>query len=198
MSGARILVVDDEPDMLDNCARILGRDGYSCVTPTDPVRALDLVESEHPDLVITDLKMPGLDGIEVIRRCREIDATVPIIVVTAFATIESAVAAIKQGAFDYLPKNFTVDQLRMAAERALGHRTLQRENRNLRDQLRETFGLENFVGRSRAMTDVLELVRKAARSEANILIVGESGTGKELIARAVHANSRRAGEAFVP
>ena len=116
---------------------------------------------------------------------------------TAFATVESAVAAVKAGAFDYLPKPFTIDQLRVAVERALGQRQLALENLRLREQLQETYAFENIVGRSSAMAQVFELVRKAARSEASILIIGESGTGKELIARAIHANSPRAAEAFV-
>jgi DNA-binding NtrC family response regulator len=108
------------------------------------------------------------------------------------------VAAVKQGAFDYLPKNFSVDQLQVSVERALRQRQLAQENRNLRGLLQETYGLEQLIGRSPAMTRVFELVKKAARSEANILVLGESGTGKELIARAIHANSPRAARAFVP
>ncbi len=198
MSRARLLIVDDEPDMVENCARILGRAGYDCLTATDPRRALGMLESDRPDLLITDLKMPEVDGMELLRHARELDAAMPVIIITAFATIESAVAAVREGAFDYLPKNFSVDQLRVAVDRALRHRGLQVENRNLREQLQQTYGLENIIGRSPAMTRVFELVKKAARSEANILVVGESGTGKELIARAIHANSPRAGQAFVP
>ena len=198
MSESRVLVVDDEPDMLENFTRILRRAGYRCLTAGDAQRGLALVESERPDLLVTDLKMPGMDGMELLRQARELDPTLPVIVITAFATIESAVAAIKEGAFDYLPKNFSVEELRVTVERALRHRTLQLENLNLRNQLQGTFGFENIVGRSPAMAEVFELVRKAARSEANILVVGESGTGKELIARAVHANSPRATQAFVP
>jgi DNA-binding NtrC family response regulator len=198
MKTRRVLVVDDEPDMVENCARILGRAGYQCLTATDPRHALGLVESERPDLLLTDLKMPGMDGIELLRRAREVDPALPVILITAFATIESAVAAIKDGAFDYLPKNFSVDQLSVAVERGLRQRQLQLENRNLREQLQGALGFENILGRSPAMTKVFELVRKAARSEANILVLGESGTGKELIARAVHANSPRAAQAFVP
>src|SRR5215467_12163076 len=194
----RVLVLDDEPDMVENCARILKRAGYQCLTSTDPQRALALVESERPDLVLTDLKMPGIDGMEVLRRAREMDPALPVIVITAFATIESAVAAIKDGAFDYLPKNFSVDQLRVALERGLRQRELQLENRNLKEQLQGALGFENILGRSPAMTKVFELVRKAARSDANILVLGESGTGKELIARAIHANSPRATQPFVP
>jgi DNA-binding NtrC family response regulator len=197
-TAPRVLVVDDEPDMVDNCVRILRRAGYRCLSTTDPERALALVESERPDLVLTDLKMPALDGLAVLRRAHEVDASIPVIVITAFATIESAVAAIKEGAFDYLPKNFSVDQLSVTVERALRQRRLTQENRNLREQLQTVLGLENVVGRSPAMAQVFELVRKAARSEANILVQGESGTGKELIARAIHANSPRASQAFVP
>ncbi|MBI1847939.1 MAG: sigma-54-dependent Fis family transcriptional regulator [Candidatus Rokubacteria bacterium] len=194
----RVLVVDDEPDMVENCARILRRSGYRCLTTTDPRRALAMLETERPDLLITDLKMADLDGMALLREGRRIDPALPVIVITAFATIESAVAAIKEGAFDYLPKNFSVEQLRVAVERALRQRQLQVENRNLREQLQGTFGFENIVGRSPAMAQVFELVKKAARSEANILVLGESGTGKELIARAIHANSPRAAQAFVP
>ena len=198
MSKSRILIVDDEPDMVENCARILARAGYQCLTAADGLRALALLESERPDLLLTDLKMPGLDGLELLRRAHETDPALPVIVITAFATIESAVAAVKEGAFDYLPKNFSVDQLQLAVERGLRSRLLQLENRNLREQLRHTFRSDNIVGRSPAMAQVFELVRKAARSEANILVLGESGTGKELIARAVHAHSPRTAQAFVP
>jgi DNA-binding NtrC family response regulator len=198
MTALRVLVVDDEPDMVENCARILKRSGYQCLTATDPHRALALVEAERPDLLLTDLKMPGMDGMELLRRARESDPALPVILITAFASIESAVTAIKDGAFDYLPKNFSVDQLRVAVERGLRQRELQIENRNLRDQLQGALGFENLIGRSPAMTKIFELVRKAARSDANILVLGESGTGKELIARAIHANSPRATQAFVP
>src|SRR5499426_4739790 len=139
---SRVLVLDDEPDMVENCARILKRAGYQCLTSTDPQRALALVESERPDLLLTDLKMPGIDGMEVLRRAREMDPALPVILITAFASIESAVAAIKDGAFDYLPKNFSVDALTVDIERALRQRALGVENRNLRAQLAVALGLE--------------------------------------------------------
>jgi len=198
MSDRRILVVDDEPDMVENCTRILRRAGYRVLSTTDSERALALVESEHPDVLLTDLKMPGLDGMELMRRAHDIDPTLPVIMITAFGSIESAVAAIKAGAFDYLPKNFSVEDLTVDVERALRQRALGIENRNLRAQLAAALGLENVIGRSAAMGQVFELVKKAARSEANILVLGESGTGKELIARAIHANSPRAAHAFIP
>jgi DNA-binding NtrC family response regulator len=198
MTDRRVLVVDDEPDMVENCTRILRRAGYRVLATTDPERALALVESERPDVVLTDLKMPGIDGMELMRRAHEVDPTLPIIMITAFGSIESAVAAIKAGAFDYLPKNFSVDELTVDVERALRQRALGVENQNLRAQLAAALGLENVIGRSPAMAEVFELVKKAARSEANILVRGESGTGKELIARAVHANSPRAAKPFIP
>ncbi len=198
MSRARILIVDDEGDMVENCARVLSRAGHHCLTTTDSTEAATMLESEQVDLLLTDLKMPGIDGLELLRRAHEGDPTLPVIVITAFATVESAVAAVKEGAFDYLPKTFTVDQLRVAVDRALRQHELQVENRNLRAQLKDVLGLDNIIGSSPAMARVFELVRKAARSEANILVLGDSGTGKELIARGIHANSPRAGRAFIP
>ncbi len=198
MTPPRVLIVDDEPDMLENCSRILTPRGYACTTAGDGRAALAVLERERPDVLLTDLKMPEMDGMALMRRAHELDPALPVIMITAFATIESAVAAVKEGAFDYLPKNFSVDHLRVSVERALLHRGLQVENRNLREQLQRALGLENIVGRSPAMAQVFELVKKAARSEANILVLGESGTGKELVARAIHANSPRAGQPFVP
>jgi DNA-binding NtrC family response regulator len=196
--SARILVVDDEPEMVENLTRLLRRAGYRILSTTAAERALALLESERPDLLVTDLKMPDIDGLELMRRAHDLDPALPVIVITAFASIDSAVAAIKAGAFDYLPKTFSLDELTVVVERALRQRALGVENRNLRAQLAAALGLENVIGQSPAMAQVFELVKKAARSEANILILGDSGTGKELIARAVHANSPRATHAFVP
>jgi DNA-binding NtrC family response regulator len=198
MANARIIVLDDEADMLENCRRVLGSAGYQCLTTTDPHEALGLLESEHPDLLLTDLRMPQMDGMEMLRCAREIDPRIPVVMLTGYATLESAVAAVKAGAFDYLSKPFSNDQLKLTVERALTKRRLELENLHLREQLRGTLGFENIIGRSLALQQVLELVGKAARSEANILILGESGTGKELIARAIHANSPRTAQAFVP
>jgi DNA-binding NtrC family response regulator len=193
----QILILDDEPDMIETCRRILSTAGYKCIGTTDPIEALGLLESQRPDLLLTDLRMPSMDGLELLRRAHEIDPHRPVIMLTAYASIETAVTAVRQGAFDYISKPFSMDQLKLAVQRALGQRRLTLENLNLREQLRGVYGFENIVGQSSTLKQVLELVRKAARSEANILVLGESGTGKELIARAIHANSPRAAGAFV-
>lgn len=184
--------------MLENCRRILMSVGYDCLLTSDPAQAVSLFGSERPDVLITDVRMPGMDGMDVLKHARETDPARPVIILTAFASIESAIDAVKQGAFDYLPKPSSNDQIRIAVQRAMQQRRLALENLHLREQLQGTFGFEKLIGQSRALLQALDLVRKAARSEANVLIVGESGTGKELIARAIHANSRRASEALVP
>jgi DNA-binding NtrC family response regulator len=158
MTRGTALIVDDEPDMVENCVRALERADYRCVGTSDPRQALELLETEGPDVLLTDLKMPEIDGMALLHRAHELDAALPVIVITAFATIESAVAAVREGAFDYLPKNFSVEQLRMSVERALRHRGLQVENRNLRGQLQQTLGFENIIGTSPAIRQVFELV----------------------------------------
>ena len=194
----RILIVDDEPDMTETCRRILGAAGHECLTTNDARDALRLLGAERPDLLLTDLRMPEIDGMEMLRQAREIDPRMPVVLLTAHATLESAVAAVKAGAFDYLAKPFSIDQLTVAVERALTRRRLELENLHLREQVRGIFGFESIIGRSSTLQQVLELVRKAARSDANMLVLGESGTGKELVARAIHANSPRAAGPFVP
>src|SRR5580704_6584962 len=138
MSPPRVLIVDDEPDMLENCTRILSPQGYRCITAENGRAGLALLERARPDVLLTDLKMPEMDGMTLLRHAHELDPALPVIMITGFATIESAVDAVKEGAFDYLPKNFSVDQLRLSVERALRHRGLQVENRNLREQLQQT------------------------------------------------------------
>ena len=194
----RILILDDDADMAEGSSRMLAGAGYECVTVTDPRRALTMIEEERPDLLLTDLRMPGMDGLELLRQAHREDPRLPVVILTAYATVESAVEAVKNGAFEYLQKPFSGEQLRQVVERALSQRRLELENRNLREQLQSTYGFEQIAGRSTALKEVLELARKAARSEANVLVLGESGTGKELLARAIHANSRRATQPFVP
>jgi DNA-binding NtrC family response regulator len=198
MAKERILVIDDEEDMLENCSRVLDRLGYESFLESDARKGVERFEQDHPAVTLSDLRMPGMDGLEVLRAIRRIDHEALVILITAFATVETAVEAVKEGAFDYVAKPFSADQLRLVIERALMQRRLLEENRRLRQQLTETYRFENIVGRSRPMMQVFDLIKKVAASEANILILGESGTGKELIARCIHANSPRATRAFVP
>jgi DNA-binding NtrC family response regulator len=196
---ARVLVVDDEPEILANWTRVLERAGYGCLAAGDGEQALRLLETERPDVVLTDLQMPRADGLAVLGQALELDPDVVVIVITGHGTVASAVEAMRAGAFDYLLKPLpSNDALRFVVERGVTKRRLVEENRRLRQSLSPQVGLDTLVGKSPAMLAVLELVRKAARAEANILIQGESGTGKELIARAIQANSPRAREVFVP
>ncbi|MFQ5840160.1 MAG: sigma-54-dependent transcriptional regulator [Candidatus Methylomirabilales bacterium] len=194
----RIVVIDDEPDMLESCARILRRLGHDVRTAATGPEGLDLVKADPPAVVLTDLRMSEMDGLQVLQEVKRIDPEIVVLVFTAFATIENAVEAVKAGAFDYIPKPFTVEQLEVAVGRAFEQRSLREENRRLRDQLADTYKFENIVGRSLPMLEVYELIKKVARSDANILIVGESGTGKELVARSLHVNSWRSVYPFVP
>ena len=171
----RILILDDEIDMSETCRRILNGAGYRCIATTDPHEALRILVSERVDLLLTDLRIPSMDGMEMLKQAHEIDAQMPVVILTAHATLESAVAAVKAGAFDYIAKPFSMDQLKVTIARALNRRRLELENLSLREQLRETFSFENITGRSRTLMHALELVRKAARSDANILVTGESG-----------------------
>ena len=197
--SARVLIVDDEPDVVSNWARLLERDGYGCLTATDGERALALLEAERPDVVVTDLHMPRTDGMAVLRRAVEIDPDAVVVMITGHGTVPSAVEAMREGAFDYLLKPLpSNDALRLVVERGVEKRRLVEENRRLRESLSPQVGFDKLIGQSPAMLAVFDLVRKAARAEANILIQGESGTGKELVARAIHANSPRAPEVFVP
>jgi DNA-binding NtrC family response regulator len=195
----RVLIADDEGESLANWSRVLEAAGYACVTATDGQRALTLLESERPDVVLTDLHMPGADGLTVLRRALQLDADATVVVLTGHGTVESAVEAMRAGAFDYLLKPLpSNDALRLIVERAVAKRRLVEENRRLRESLSPRVGFDKLLGESPAMVAVFDLVQKAAGSDANILIQGESGTGKELIARAIHANSPRAAEVFVP
>jgi DNA-binding NtrC family response regulator len=194
---ARILVLDDERDMLDNCRRLLVADGYECHTLQEPARIREVLRETRPHLLLLDLRMPGADGMTVLSAALADDPTLPVIMITAHASIGSAVKAMREGAFDYLPKPFTADQLQVAVERALRYRRLSQENEALRALL-EAEGGNAIVGSSPQFRRVLEQARKVARTDANVLITGESGTGKEVLSRFVHAQSPRRAYPFVP
>ncbi len=196
-SGARILVVDDEPRVAEVLAMVLRREGHEVATLNDPRKALAAIEDDPVDLLVTDLKMPHVDGIELMRRAREAQPDLPVVLITAHGSVRTAIDAMKEGAFDYVEKPFDNDVARALVARALEVTRLQRENRQLRAELGVRSGIADIVAVSRAMQDVLELARRAAASRATVLIEGESGTGKEVVARAIHLHSDRVGGPFV-
>ena len=197
METARVLVVDDEPEMLVNCERLLSREGYACTTLNVPTEFSKVLRGCRPDVVLCDLRMPRVDGMQLLEAARSEDPEIPFIVITAYATVSSAVQAIQEGAFDYLAKPFTAQQLSVAVKRALRQRRLTEENRELRYQVARERGFGDIIGQSPPIRQLIERIRKVATSEANVLISGESGTGKELVARCLHAASHRRTHPFV-
>ncbi|MDA2926109.1 sigma-54 dependent transcriptional regulator [Acidobacteria bacterium AH-259-G07] len=193
----KILVVDDEKEILISCRKILEHAGYQVTTVESGEYALELLSTDVYDLMLLDLRLPGRSGLEVLKESRSLSPQTYVIIFTAYATVDSAVEAIKSGAFNYLAKPFSDDQLLLAVEQALEHRSLKIENIHLREQLTERRDFDKILGSCPAMHRVFDLLSKVADSEANILITGKSGTGKELIARTIHANSSRSSGAFV-
>lgn len=198
MSKFKIAVLDDEKDMLENCRRILQSWGHEPIVLSDPTQAASIAVEEKPDVFITDVRMPEKSGMDVLAELREAHPDMPVIVFTAYASVETAVEAIKAGAFDYIVKPFSLDNFRIVLDRALDRQRLQRENEQLRAQLSHSFSLDSIIGKSMPMMRLAELIQKVGRTDANVLIQGESGTGKELVARCVHASSARAKRPFVP
>ena len=184
-------VIDDEPIIHDVLNQLLSSEGYEVVLSSSGEEALEKHASQFYDVTLLDLLMPGLDGIEVLKGIKRIDPEAVIIIITAYASVESAISAMKMGAYDYIQKPFKHDELLLIIERALEHKSLQDENIRLRDELDRKFGFENIIGRSQPMQKIFELIRATAPTRSTILIQGESGTGKELVARAIHQNSDR-------
>jgi len=194
---ARILVVDDEQSMQEFLEIFLRREGYDVVTAGNVDAAIAHLEADEVDLLITDMQMPGKSGLDLILAAREISPETIAIVVTAFGTTDSAIAAMKEGAYDYLTKPFKVDELRIVIDKALEKKVLAVENRRLRKELRSQVRDRNIIGHSRPMQDVFELIAQVAETKTNVLIYGESGTGKELVARAIHEQGDRHDEPFI-
>lgn len=198
VTDARVLVVDNDPEMVALLARHLEREGYPVTPATEGVAALQAIEQEEYAVVLTDLRMEGVDGMALLRTIRERTPFTRVILMTAFGSLESAIEAMREGAFDYLTKPFKLQEVSLAVQRALDDRRLREENQRLRRAVEGRYGLENLLGRSEAMEKVRELIRTVAPGEANVLLVGGSGTGKELVARAIHYASPRALGPFVP
>ena len=200
---ASILVVDDEPIMQEILGDFLREEGYSIDIAGSGEEGVELAQKSSYDCAIVDLMMPGIDGIETMQKLRDIDASVPVIMVTAFASVESAVEAMKRGAFEYITKPFKNDEVLVVLQKAIRTRQLElevpqlkEEVKTLRKALKDKESFENIVGKNRYMQEVYGLIEQAAPSRSTILIQGESGTGKELVAKAIHANSARSEKPF--
>ena len=194
---SRVMVVDDDAETLALLHEIVAKEGFEVETAEDAETALRRLEQWQPELVITDIHMPGMDGLALLAAVREKEPDIPVVLLTAYGSLKTAVDAIKAGAFDYLSKPFVVEDIRLVVRRALEHTKLVRENRSLRGQLLERYRFDNLVGSSGGMVAVYKMIARVAETDSTVLIQGESGTGKELIARAIHANSGRSSGPFV-
>ena len=192
-----ILIIDDEEAIRDSCSQVYKKEGYTVKEAKDGLQGLKLFKKEFFHIVLLDLKLPGIDGMEVLAKIKEDDPETPVIIMTAYASIESAVQAMRYGAFDYITKPFNPLELRVVTKKALGSRKIFLENLYLRKELEAKSEFETIVGKSQAMEKVLEIVRRVSPTESTVLITGESGTGKELIAREIHQHSTRNRGPFV-
>lgn len=197
MAQQKILVVDDEKSMCEFLEIMLKKDGYEVATTTSGEEALDLLDKNLYSMVLTDVKMPGVNGFDVLRKTKEVSPDTVVIMITAYGSPEGAVTAIKEGAYDYVTKPFRVEEVKLTIKKSLERSNLIRENILLRQAVEERYKFWNLIGKSPKMQRVYELVEKVSQTKANVLITGESGTGKELVAKAIHYNSDRKDQSFV-
>lgn len=196
-NGGTVILIDDEEDLLENCVRVLEDEDYDCVTTTDSIKAIELVRRHKPSVVVTDFKMPGKDGVQILNEVRREFPNIPVVMISAYATVNGVVEAVKKGAFDYITKPFSADQLVITIRRAMEQYTLTVENSALRKKLEGDFFNHHFVGKHPDFLKVVEMIKKVAQTESSVLIKGETGTGKELAARAIHLHSGRSDGPFI-
>ncbi|MCJ7547097.1 MAG: sigma-54 dependent transcriptional regulator [Deltaproteobacteria bacterium] len=197
MTKQKILVVDDEKSMCDFLEIMLNKEGYEVTSATSGEKALELLDNNLYSMVLTDVKMPGVDGFEVLRKTKEVSPDTVVLMITAYGSPEGAVTAIKEGAYDYITKPFRVEEVKLTIKKSLERSILIKENIRLRQAVEDRYKFWNLIGKSPKMQRVYELVEKVSQTKANVLIAGESGTGKELVAKAVHFNSARKDRSFV-
>ncbi len=192
-----VLVVDDEKNYLVVLEALLAPEGYEVITADNPEKALQLIKESDLDLVITDMKMPGISGLTILEEAKKINPDIPIIIMTAFGSIEMAVEAMKRHAYDYVEKPFKNEALKLTVKKALQNYRLVKENRLLSEALSDRYRFGNIIGKSRPMQEIYDLISKVSQSKTSVMISGESGTGKELIANAIHYNSPRKDRPFI-
>jgi two-component system NtrC family response regulator len=197
MRRVKILVIDDDESLRRVLEYNLAQEGYAVLTAASGEHGLELLKKERADVVVTDVRMAGMDGLQVLEGVHKLDPNIQVIILTAFGTIEMAVEAMKAGAFHYISKPFNRDELKLTIQKALQLKDLERENVALRQELQARIGLDTIIAESSPMKAILEMLGRVAPTETTVLILGESGTGKELIARAIHANSPRTSGPFV-
>jgi DNA-binding NtrC family response regulator len=197
MQKHNILVVDDEKNILKVVSTTLGKESYTVDTARSSEEAIEKFDKDTHDLIITDLKLPGKSGMELLEYIKSRNPDIPIIMITAFGTIENAVEAMKKGAFNYLTKPVNPDELLSVVKEVLEKYELKRENVALKSELRQKYTFSTIVGKSALMQEVFDTIRMVSKTQSNVLIMGESGTGKELVARAIHYDSDRAGGPFI-
>ncbi len=192
-----ILVVDDEKNYLLVLSAVLEEEGYEVLTTASGLEALEILKASDVDLVLTDMKMPGMDGIELLEQIKTREAELPVVMMTAHGTVDKAVEAMQKGAYTYILKPFDNERLTLYVQKAIATYKVVKENRRLRNAVESQYQFGNIIGKSKAMRDVFETIQKVAPSNATVLIEGESGTGKELVAKSIHFNSPRRDNPFV-
>lgn len=197
-SEYNLLVVDDEPGMREFLEIMLRKEEYNVKVASNGEEAIEMLQKEPFDLAIVDIQMPGISGIEVLKNSRENHPKTTVIMITAFASHESAIEAMKLGAYDYITKPFKIDEIKLVISKSLDKKNLEQENTRLKKELETKYGFENIIGTSSAIKQIFALIKRVSELKVNVLITGESGTGKELVARAIHYSGNRSDGPFIP
>ncbi|MGB3862849.1 MAG: sigma-54 dependent transcriptional regulator [Candidatus Aminicenantaceae bacterium] len=193
----KILIIDDEKSILDLLSVVFKKEGYIVETSLSAKTALELIDKEEFDLILTDIKLPQMSGMKILKYAKEKYPAMPVVMITAYGTIKQAIEALKMGAMDYIVKPFNMEELKIIVAQGLENRRIQQENVLLKKDLEEKYGMNNMVGKSKKMLEIYNLIEKIAVTDSTVLISGESGTGKEIAARAIHFHSRRRERPFV-